>query len=293
VGALCDKKTSVKTGVFLYVYRIIKSMTQRHEELLDFGKSLAQDAGAIILRYFNGLDLDIQIKQDESPVTAADKEINQLVIDRVSEAFPTHGILAEEGSSHEDRRELWVCDPIDGTKSFIQRIPTALFSLAFVVDGVPEVAVMGDPFQRRILTAVRGEGAQMNHSPIKVSARSDLKGATIALTGTYSELRDRRQLLDDMQDAGAKIVLVPGNVFRSSLVASGNVDVHIFPGRSAHDVAAAKLIVEEAGGKVTDLYGKEQRYDGRICGAVITNGLLHNVIIERIAAFGPENYVGY
>jgi fructose-1,6-bisphosphatase/inositol monophosphatase family enzyme len=264
------------------------------DDLLSFAKGVAHEAGGLILQYFDSSEKDVQIKADESPVTIADKLINQLVIDRVATSFPEHGVLAEEGSQNQDRKQLWVCDPIDGTKGFIQRIPTSLFSLAYVVDGRPEVAVVADPFQNKIFSAVRGKGAWVNDQPIKVTTYSELKGATVAIGVSYHELKIRMAFFDKLLDRGVNQLMVPGNVFRSSLVATGNIEAHIFPGKSAHDVAAAKLIIEEAGGKVTDLYGKEQRYDGRIYGAIITNGSqLHNQLVELIGAFGPENYVGY
>lgn len=218
---------------------------------------------------------------------------NRLVIDRVTATFPEHGILAEEGSQHQNRTRLWVCDPIDYTKGFIRRIPAAMFSLAYAVDGRTEVAVIFDPFQDKLFSAVRGQGAQINGQPLHVSRCSELSDTTVALINDYKQLKERQPFFDSLQDKGASLLIAPGNVFRSTLVASGDVDAYIFPGKSAHDVAAAKLIVEEAGGKVTDLYGKEQRYDGGIYGAIVTNGQLHDQIVELMRAFGPDNYIGY
>lgn len=268
-------------------------MQENTDVLLKFAGDLAHEAGTIILDYFEASDKSVQIKQDESPVTAADKLINQLVIDRVTAAFPEHGILAEEGSEHEDRKQLWVCDPIDGTNSFIQRIPTALFSLAYVVDGVPEVAVIFDPFQDKLFTAVKGMGAFGNGKPIHVSDHAGLDKAAIGMTSRYQDIKKCQALFDSMLEKGVKHVFVPGCAFKGSLVATGHNDALIFPGRSAHDTAALKLIVEEAGGKVTDLRGKEQRYDRPTCGALITNGYLHDELVKLLADFGTENYIGY
>lgn len=262
-------------------------------ELLDFAKRVARESGEIISKYFDMADKAVQTKENDTPVTIADKLINQLVIDRVHATFPNHGILAEEGSYKEDRNELWVCDPIDGTKGFIQRIPTALFSLAYVVDGRTEVAVMFDPFQNKLFGAIHGKGAWVDDRPINVTACKELSQARIGVSGSYKELKARLPFFDSLAATGAELVMVPGNVFRDTLVANGDIDGCIFPGRSAHDIAAAKLIVEEAGGKVTDLYGKDQRYDGKIFGAILTNGRFHDQLVELMNAFGPENYVGY
>lgn len=292
MGALCDKRTSDFQRFFWYIGYTVRVM-QNTTEMLLFAKELAEKAGATMRHYFDAANKHVEIKQDSSPVTIADKLINQLVIDRIAKAFPTHGVLAEEGSSHQDRSELWVCDPIDGTKGFIQGIPTAMFSLAFVVDGVPKVAVAYDPIQQKLYEAAEGLGAKLNGMPLHVSDHADLEGARVALLSRYEDLQKVRVLCDTLQEKGAKQLFVPGNVFRSSLVAAAKIDAHIFPGRSAHDVAATKLIVEEAGGKVTDLHGKEQRYDSKIFGAIITNGKIHDELVRLLSEFGPEKYVGY
>jgi len=273
-------------------------MSDKNTELLAFAKDVAKEAGAILLNYFDISPdaLDVQLKQDSSPATIADREVNQLVIDRVAAAFPDHGVLAEEGSVDAHRKQLWVCDPLDGTKTYIIRIPTALFSLAFVVDGQPEVAVINDPFQAKIFSAVRGRGAWANDQPIHVSTHENLQGAKIAVSSSYPDMQKRRQLFDDfVAHNDVKIVVESGNVFKSTLVASGHVDGYIFPGRSAHDMAAAKLIIEEAGGKVTDLRGDEQRYDSSIFGAIVTNnnGDIHDEIVRLINEFGVDSYVGH
>lgn len=273
-------------------------MSDKNPELLAFAKDVAKEAGAILLKYFDmGSDAQkVQFKQDSSPVTIADKEVNQLVIDRVTATFPDHGVLAEEGSMEAHRKELWVCDPLDGTKAYITRIPTAMFSLAFVVDGQPEVAVINDPFQAKIFSAIRGGGAWANDQPIHVSEHKNLSSAKIAISSSYPDIQKRRQFFDDLVARNdVKIMVESGNVFKNSLVATGHIDGCIFPGRNAHDMAAAKLVIEEAGGKVTDLKGNEQRYDSGILGAIATNnnGDIHDEIVRLIDEFGVDNYVGY
>lgn len=268
-------------------------MSDNLDGLLKFASDLARDAGKIMLQYFDASNQAIETKADSSPVTIADKKINQLVIDRVTKTFQSHGVLAEEGSSHEDRKELWVCDPIDGTVGYILGMPTALFSLAFVVDGQPEIAVIFDPYQNKLYSATHGQGAKVNNKSLSVSNKDKLAGANIAISASYSQLKDRQQLYDQLPQLGLYLQLIHGNVFKSVLVASGKVDGYIFPGRSAHDIAASKLIVEEAGGRVTDLNGNEQRYDGPIFGAIISNGRLHDRLVELVQDFGSENYIGY
>lgn len=265
-----------------------------NQELLDFATGLARDAGKIITDYFYASDrADVSLKQDATEVTKADKMINQIVVDRVKAAFPEHGILGEEQSFESDRSELWVCDPIDGTSALIDGVPVAMFSLAFVVDGEPVVAATFDPVQNLLFSAIRGGGAFCNGSPIHVSAQETLENAKVALSGRYPQLVKQAAVYDALEEQHAKLILAPGAIFKSSLVARGRADGSIFPGRSAHDVAATALIVTEAGGKVTDLDGNEQRYDRKIRGAIVSNGKLHDALVEAVAAMGSENFLGF
>ncbi|HSX15859.1 MAG TPA: inositol monophosphatase [Candidatus Saccharimonadales bacterium] len=267
---------------------------QNNEDMLSFAVGIAKEAGKIITEYFYHANRsDVVAKDNGTPVTEADTQVNRLVIDRIRAKYPDHGILGEEQSHEQARRELWVCDPIDGTNAFIHGIPTALFSLAYVVDGVPQVAVMYDPFQDLAFTAVRGGGAFCNGQKIQVSAREALDGATIGSTASYHQIKERAAVCDWLTEQGASLLMAPGNVFRSGLVARGLMDAHIFPGRGAHDIAAAALIVPEAGGKVTDLDGNEQRYDRLIRGAIISNGHLHGQLVEAVKKLGSEQFLGY
>lgn len=264
------------------------------ETQLQFAIAVAREAGEIMRTYFHSQDKGTETKQDNSPVTLADTAINQLLIDRVRETFPDHGVLGEEQSYQADRNELWVCDPIDGTVGFIVGVPTSMFSLGYVVDGKTQVAVIYEPLLDKLFTAIKGGGAYLNSKPVHVSDRQSLEGASIGLTMSVGQLLERRSFCDGLIADKAKLmVAIPGNVFKGSLVAQGRIDAYIFPGRSAHDIAAEKLIIEEAGGKVTDLYGNEQRYDGAINGAIISNGIIHDTLVKHLADFGVEGYLGY
>jgi len=267
---------------------------QANQDLISFATDVARKAGVIITDYFYHADRsDVRQKDNDTPVTDADIQVNQLVIDILRAVYPEHGLLGEEQSYESDRRELWVCDPIDGTTALAHGVPTALFSLAYVVDGVPQAAVMFDPFQDVMLTALRGSGALCNGKPVRVTNRTTLNDATVGVTASYQQMVERKKSYDWLVERKASLLLAPGNVFKSSLVTRGLMDGYLFPGRSAHDVAAAALIVTEAGGKVTDLDGKEQRYDGRIHGAIISNGRIHDELVQAIAVLGSEQFLGY
>ena len=146
-------------------------MADQQQEWLDFAKSVALEAGDIMRKYF-GKKPDSHLKANNTIVTIADEEINDLVIKRITERYPVHDIDGEEASQRRGSKYVWACDPIDGTASFIMGLPVSVFSLALVIDGQPEVGVIYAPFSDHLYWASRGRGAYMNSRPIHVSQDS-------------------------------------------------------------------------------------------------------------------------
>lgn len=255
------------------------------QQLLQFAVSIAHEAGDIMRQYYNSPEKGIQTKRDESPVTLADTEINELLITRVKQHYPGHGVLGEEISTFTDQRDVWVCDPIDGTAPFIFGLPTAMFSLAFVRDGEPLIGVAYDPFMDRLFTAIKGGKAYCNKGVISVEKHA-MQKAQVAGPSYVEGLLRARELYEDVAARGAYVPMFPGNVYKCTLLAEGRIHGRIFGGKGAHDIAAVKVIVEAAGGKVTDLEGNEQRYDRPLKGAIISNGTIHNDLIEVVQRFG-------
>lgn len=256
------------------------------QEYLAFAKTIAEKAGEIMNSYYRA-DQSVEIKSDATPVTVADKAINDLLIEEVKKQYPYHGVLGEEASWNETRSELWVCDPIDGTVSFIMHVPLAMFSLAFVEDGVPKVAVAYSPWTQAMYWAVLGGGSHRNGEPIAVSGR-DWGQRTMLLGSSHGGSRepvDHPKIWKELYQAGVNVTKLPGTVFKGCLVAEGSADGRIFVHNGAHDIAAIKLIIEEAGGKVTDLTGSEQPYSQAINGAVMSNGLIHAKLLGLVEQY--------
>lgn len=256
-------------------------------KFLEFAESVAREAGEIILKYYV-VDQNVEIKPDNSPVTIADKLVNTLVIEKVKAKLPEHGVLGEEEVWQPEKEKLWVCDPIDGTKAYTLHIPVAMFSLAYVEKGTPLVAVAFNPFTNELFSAVRGQGALLNGEPVHVSTRE--WGEKTRLVRSDSEQAGKHLLGDPMvvNSLAKQKVLThtcPGAVFRACTIARGSFDGNIFYGDGAHDIAAAKLIVEEAGGIVTSLTGNEQQYNQPINGAIISNGYIHGELTKHLKEY--------
>jgi fructose-1,6-bisphosphatase/inositol monophosphatase family enzyme len=250
------------------------------DEYKKFAEDFAARAGQIMLDNFK-LGMAKQWKSDNSLVTETDLKINSLLISEVKEKFPGHRIKAEEESSMEGGGEyVWVCDPVDGTIPFSHGIPISTFSLALTKNGESILGVILDPFQKRLFSAVKGEGAHMNGDKIRVSQISEL-GKT---TGEYEMFQtahyDVNKLQERLVGTGMMLMKLCSVAYPAALVAAGELGFVIFPHTTAHDGAAAKVIVEEAGGKVTDLFGEEQRYDQDIRGFIASNGVLHEELVS-------------
>lgn len=251
-------------------------------EYLNFAKEIAYEAGKIMLKYFKE-DNGSSYKFDQTIVTKADTEINSYLIKRVKEKYPTHSVDGEEEQLGKSNY-IWVCDPVDGTAMYARHIPVAVFSLALVIDGISELGVVYDPFTDNLYYAIKGQGAYKNNEKISVNniTLNDMKSVSNFDMWPNADYN----LYDCIKELGKKTYFVSvGSVIRGCMcVANGEFNLAIFPGTKHKncDIAAVKIIVEEAGGKVTNLFGEEQRYDQDINGAVISNGIVHQEVIDAI-----------
>lgn len=255
------------------------------QEYLEFAKEIANYAGKIMLKYFN-TDNGANYKGDKTIVTIADKEINTYLIKRVKEKFPNHCVDGEEEQFGKSNY-VWVCDPVDGTAMYARHIPVAVFSLALVINGVSQVGVVYDIFTDTLYWAIKGQGAYKNGEKIIVN---NLELEDMRSVSNFDMWPHKGyNVYDIIQELGKKTYFVSiGSVIRACMcVASGEFSLAIFPGtkRKNCDIAAAKVIVEEAGGKVTNFFGEEQRYDTDIQGAIISNGKVHKEVIEVVKKY--------
>lgn len=259
-------------------------MSETYNEQLDFAKGLAQEAGEVMLQHFQiGVSSEQKESEGNTPVTIADKAINRLVIDAIKQHYPSHAVIGEEESLLQENAEFtWVCDPIDGTTPFVIGMPTNVFSLALVdnKDGQPIVAVVFDPYMKRKYWATKNGGTFLNDLPIQVSETSKLEDALVGGSGGRSNVLKAAEYKAAVIATCYRPIIVSCAMYEAMLVATGQIAATVFPGSGCHDAVSAKLIVEEAGGKVTDVFGDEQRYDQPIKGAIISNGLVHDKLVE-------------
>lgn len=248
----------------------------------DFAVDVAKEAGSVIRSEFR-LGMKRSLKSDKSFVTESDIKINSMVIRAVKKEFPNHDIFAEEGSSLGNKSGYtWVCDPIDGTIAFSHGVPTSAFSLALVKDGKPIIGVVYDPFMDRMYSAQTGKGSFLNGERIRVSNERKLKGSIVALSHWNGAQFDLSKLYERLIDSGASVLKLGSIVYGGALVSVGEFSASVHPAKASYDSAALKVIIDEAKGKVTDIFGDNQRYDGKINGAIMSNGLVHAQLVKLV-----------
>jgi len=234
----------------------------------------AREAGAIIMGLFKG-KFDVHEKSKNNPVTSADLAANRTIREIIHGRFPQDGWLSEEDKDNSDRlrmSRLWVVDPIDGTKEFIEGVPQFAVSIGLVVEGRPKVAVVYNPAQEQFYRAAAGQGAYLNDRPIRVSTRSEFEGALLLVS--RSEPRKQFQLFVDHC-----VVKPVGSIaYRLAQVAGGEGDGTL-TFRSIHewDICAGVLMVEEAGGSALDGNGQVMRFNQPVArhrGVVAANPVL-------------------
>jgi len=216
-------------------------------EELETAERAAREAGWIIMALY-GKDYRIEEKGKGNPVTTADLEANRKIQEIIRNRYPGDGWLSEEDKDNLERltvSRVWVVDPIDGTKEFIEGIPQFAVSIGLVVEGRPVLGVVYNPVKEELFRASKGEGATLNGGPIRVSLREDVKGALLLVS--RSEPRGKFRSFSDL----CCLEAVGSIAYRLAQVAAGEGDGTLtFRSLREWDVCAGTLIVEEAGGVV-------------------------------------------
>ena len=251
-------------------------------KLRDALASIAREAGELALTTAKGA-MKRWMKAGSSPVSEADLAVDKFLSTRLPPLAPDAGWLSEETEDNPARMKaskVWVVDPIDGTRAFLDNRPDWAVSIALVEDGRPTVAALYAPITDEMFLATRGGGATRNGAPMQIPARASLDGARIAGPNSH---------LEKLVGLNPRLLPQP-KVFslalRATRVASGHFDA-AFASKNSHDwdLAAADLLVHEAGGAVTDLAGASIVYNrpDPVHGTLIAAGAdCHRVLIELL-----------
>ena len=253
--------------------------------MLNTAVKAARKAGSIITRASSDIDrLTIRSKQKNDFVSEVDHAAEEAIIGVLREAYPAHGILAEESGARDgDAEFVWVIDPLDGTTNFLHGFPQYCVSIGLLHKGVPNQAVVFDPNRNELFTASKGVGAYLNDRRIRVSKVDKVEDA---LMGTGFPFREVGQL-DDYLRMFRNVTLNCAGVRRPGAaaldlawVAAGRIDGFWEIGLSPWDMAAGALLVREAGGLIGDLDGNDTFLDsGRV---VASNGKIFGALLQLL-----------
>ncbi len=247
-----------------------------------------KSAGQVLSRF---MDTEYLVSNKEginNLVTEADHASEKVIIEIISRNFPGHHILSEEcGDIVQDSEYKWIIDPIDGTVNFAHGIPICCVSIGIEKDGKMVMGAIYNPFMRELFFAERGKGAVLNDKPIAVSRKEKVENACLVTGFPYTYLDEPNGPLEVFQRfirKGIPVRRLGSAAIDLAWVACGRFDGFYEHKLQAWDSAAGFILVEEAGGKVTNLQG--ETYSPYQPGIIATNGILHNDILNWIH---PDN----
>lgn len=254
--------------------------------MLNIATKAARQASKIMLRYMDHLDaIDINQKNKNDIVTQVDELCEQTIVEHIRQAYPNHGILAEEGGFQAGDDYTWVIDPLDGTMNFVHGFPQFGISIAVKKKDQLEVGLVYDPLRQELFTASRGDGAYLNNRRIRVS---EAKKLDQALLGTGFPCRDPHHLkpyltvFEQLFPQTAGIRRAGAAALDLAYIAAGRLDGFWETTLKEWDMAAGVLLIREAGGIVTDFQGEDQFMDsGNI---VAGNMKIHRAILDTLTA---------
>ena len=251
------------------------------EEFINFVHKLASESAQVIKPYFGAFDLEVELKSDETPVTAADRGAEEVMRHLIRKEFPDHGIIGEEfGDENEAAEFVWVLDPIDGTKSFASGCPLFGTLICLLHEGQPILGAINQPILERLCIGNNNQ-TTVNGHPVHVRETDRLSEAILLTTdilsvGEYQSKAGFENLLH-----GTKLFRTWGDCYGYLLVASGGADIMLDPIVNPWDVLPVIPVVRGAGGVITTWDGGDAA-QGDSCVAASQN--LHPRVLEILNA---------
>jgi myo-inositol-1(or 4)-monophosphatase len=261
--------------------------TRMANEQLDADESLliaaVEAAGALALDYF-GRGLKGTHKADNTPVSEADLAVDKMLRERLTKARPSYGWLSEETADNTDRlaaERVWIVDPIDGTRAFLAGRPDWTIAAALVERGRPVLAAVLNPPNSEMYTARLRRGTHLNGDPVIVNAPGRLDGSRIIMTKN-----DLKKASSPAPWPSVERMWINSIAYRLAAIAAGRADATFsLTAKSEWDLAAPVLLVQEAGGKVTDIAGRAFNFNQPVplmSGLVAAAPALHDLLVARL-----------
>ncbi len=240
----------------------------------------AKQAGKVLLHHY-GKKEAVKIKSNKTLVSSADLEANKAVISIIKKNFPGHSILSEETGFEDNKSDFkWVIDPLDGTHNFLHRIPIFGTSIALEYKNEVVLGILHFPVLCIAAVAEKGKGAFLNGKKIRVSDKKNLNHSFILFEYAYANRKEKIDFLKKLVHKTIDIRNFGSAIYDLLLLACGKCDGFVILSTHEWDIAAGFLLVEEAGGKATDLKGKP--YNLHENKFVVSNRRIHDKLIKCI-----------
>jgi len=241
----------------------------------------AAEAASEVIRRLYRRNIEITVKADKSPVTEADVEAERAIRRLLEARFPDHGFFGEEtGSRGMGADYVWLVDPIDGTKSFVREYPMFSTQIALLCEGELVLGVSSAPVYGELVWAERGKGAWLGGERLAVSDVASIAGATLSSGNLRSLARSPAWSRYGALVGSLNRIRGYGDFLHYHLLAGGKIDAVVESDVNILDIAALVVVVEEAGGRFTDLSGRSVGFDTTT--VLATNGPLHGLLLEAI-----------
>ena len=251
-----------------------------HSPYLKAALDAAEAAGEVIRRLYRR-NLEVTVKADKSPVTEADVEAERVIRQVLESRFPRHGFFGEETGSHDLTAEyVWLVDPIDGTKSFVREYPMFSTQIALLHEGRLELGVSSAPVYGELCWAERGRGAWLGGERLQVSTVDAIESATLSAGNLKTLAKSAAWGRYGSVVSAVNRIRGYGDFLHYHLLAAGKIDAVIETDVNILDIAALVVVVEEAGGRFTDLAGRDVGFDTTT--VLASNGLLHQPLLDAL-----------
>lgn len=269
---------------------------------LETAKGLALEAGAILLNHY-AMKTSVRWKGKDNPVTDADQQASRFIVEALHRKFPSDGILCEEEADDSDRltkSRVWIVDPMDGTSEFVAGRTEFAVMIGLAINGSPSLGVVYLPVDRKLYYAERGGGAFIESGKVQrqlhVPLETDPGRSTIAVSRSHDSAASRR--IREVLGIGA--VVRAGSVgVKVGMICEGlaHIYLHVGSGTNEWDTCAPEIILQEAGGRMTDVLNRPLCYNTphpqNLHGLIASNGILHDRAVDAaksvLAESGGEN----
>jgi len=245
-------------------------------------EALCLQAGEVLRASFAKQETET-VREEVTRFPEVELRLMYLVTAFVKQHFSGDAVFGQDDDPDFSGR-VWVCDPVDGSYFFTHGIPMYSFSISLLEKGIPVVGAIYEPVGDRLYYAEKGKGSTINGKPVKVPAYSSLEKRIVMLSGSANDLVDLGGLYSDLVAQGAKAIITYSTVQHSARILTGEVAAIVNCGNFIQDVTAARLIIEEAGGVVSDLSGEPHRFStSRVHGSLAAGSHVHPDLVKLVS----------